>query len=413
MSGRTGTLLFVLGANRNVRGCSNVDRACNWRSGHSEVRKVAAIHRDGSPFGDLDVAAYSLKDSIAGFNDHSDGAHFYGLAHGANRQNRRDHSAVTGAESDCPGRGLESGLRYLQVVAPSGYAWQSKLARGICRHGSFLSSGGLANGDAGSRNRCARGVSDGSCYFRETVERTAIVFDSESNCVRLWAVEHCAPMNLNISRDIIGGIEAVIGACTAHYVVRLVAIPLHRFEAKLSSPRVAKVCLAGLREPGEYLRQIAFFWVITVGETQAFRQLVYLIHETGLIASSILGVFRHRHRPAELSFEFVCAHQFRGGKQGTRGPVALFDFRLLHRFDDLRHADGVNFIARLHHFLLEVEEDFGKAGLLLGQREDGLIHDLQARERRSRLRRESWSRESGCGLHRRVCTQARRRRCRS
>ena len=43
-----------------------------------------------------------------------------------------------------------------------------------------------------------------------------------------------------------------------------------------------------------------------------------------------------------------------------------------------RHADGVDFIARLHHFLFEIEEDFGEARLLFGQREDSLIHDLQA-----------------------------------
>ena len=38
----------------------------------------------------------------------------------------------------------------------------------------------------------------------------------------------------------------------------------------------------------------------------------------------------------------------------------------------------MNLVARLHHLLFEVEEDLGEAGLLFGQREDGLVDDLQA-----------------------------------
>ena len=38
----------------------------------------------------------------------------------------------------------------------------------------------------------------------------------------------------------------------------------------------------------------------------------------------------------------------------------------------------MDLIARLHHFLLEIEEDLGEAGLLLREREDGLVDHLQA-----------------------------------
>ena len=38
----------------------------------------------------------------------------------------------------------------------------------------------------------------------------------------------------------------------------------------------------------------------------------------------------------------------------------------------------MDLVARLHDFLLQIEEHLGEAGLLLGQREDGLVHHLQS-----------------------------------
>ena len=39
----------------------------------------------------------------------------------------------------------------------------------------------------------------------------------------------------------------------------------------------------------------------------------------------------------------------------------------------------MNFIARLHRFLLEIEEDLGETGLFFGQCEDGFIDSLQTK----------------------------------
>ncbi len=55
----------------------------------------------------------------------------------------------------------------------------------------------------------------------------------------------------------------------------------------------------------------------------------------------------------------------------------LLGLRFLNRLYDLRHTDGVDLIARLHHLLFQIEEDLGKARLLFRQREDRLIHHLQ------------------------------------
>ena len=47
------------------------------------------------------------------------------------------------------------------------------------------------------------------------------------------------------------------------------------------------------------------------------------------------------------------------------------------RIDHPRHTDRVNLVSGLHDFLLQVEENLGEAGLLLGEREDGFVDDLQ------------------------------------
>ncbi len=50
----------------------------------------------------------------------------------------------------------------------------------------------------------------------------------------------------------------------------------------------------------------------------------------------------------------------------------------------------MNFVARLHDLLLEIEEDLGEAGLLFGEGEDGLVDDLQAERGADAFAVASW-----------------------
>ena len=50
----------------------------------------------------------------------------------------------------------------------------------------------------------------------------------------------------------------------------------------------------------------------------------------------------------------------------------------------------MNLVARLHHLLLEIEEDLGEAGLLLGEREDCLVDHLQAERGTDAFAMRSW-----------------------
>ena len=50
----------------------------------------------------------------------------------------------------------------------------------------------------------------------------------------------------------------------------------------------------------------------------------------------------------------------------------------------------MDLVARLHHLLLEVEEDLGEAWLLFGERENGLVDHLQAERGADAFDRDSW-----------------------
>src|ERR1035438_1191673 len=54
---------------------------------------------------------------------------------------------------------------------------------------------------------------------------------------------------------------------------------------------------------------------------------------------------------------------------------------MLDWLDNLRHTDGMDLVARLHHFLFQIKEHFGKTRLLFRERKDRLIYDLQAESR--------------------------------
>ena len=84
-----------------------------------------------------------------------------------------------------------------------------------------------------------------------------------------------------------------------------------------------------------------------------------------------------RNGAAEFRLELVAADYFCCGEEGAGGAVALLDFGCGYRLHDIRHPDGMDFIARLQHLLFQVEEDLGEAGTLLGEGEDGFIDDLQ------------------------------------
>src|ERR1700729_1338303 len=54
---------------------------------------------------------------------------------------------------------------------------------------------------------------------------------------------------------------------------------------------------------------------------------------------------------------------------------------MLDWLDNLRHTDGMDLVARLHHFLFQIKEHFGKTRLLFRERKDRLIHHLQGESR--------------------------------
>ena len=65
-------------------------------------------------------------------------------------------------------------------------------------------------------------------------------------------------------------------------------------------------------------------------------------------------------------------------RRRERGRRGLLVVAGLVGLDNVGHRERVNLVAGLHHLLLEIEEDLGEAGLLFGEREDGLVDHLQA-----------------------------------
>ena len=118
--------------------------------------------------------------------------------------------------------------------------------------------------------------------------------------------------------------------------------------------------------------------IFPIGAGEALRHLLHALLETRVVALAVLRRFGLWRGAAGFGLELVAADDLRGGEQGAGGTVALLTHGDGHGFDDIGHADGVDLIARLQDLLLQVEENLGEAGALLGQGEDGLIDNLQA-----------------------------------
>ena len=170
----------------------------------------------------------------------------------------------------------------------------------------------------------------------------------------------------------------LVRARTPHPVVHFPGIPLRGLNPQADAPGIAKFRFAGAPHLLRNSHHVFGSRVLCIGAAEFLSQPAHPRQELLLVALGILGVFRRGHGATEFRLEIVGTHHFRGRKQRARGTVALLRLRLLNRLDDFRHAQGMNLVPGLQHFLFEIEEDFGKARLLFRQREDRLVHHLQA-----------------------------------
>ena len=151
------------------------------------------------------------------------------------------------------------------------------------------------------------------------------------------------------------------------------------FNTHLGIPGIAELRCAAAGHGFDDFAEVITLSRARIGVAHALCQLAYFGEKTGVITHCVFGIFRLRDTPAEFRLKLIGDQRFRGGEQRASGKIALPGARFFLRLNDVRHADRVDFVARLHHFLLEVEENFGEPGLLLREREDGLIHHLQAK----------------------------------
>ncbi len=190
----------------------------------------------------------------------------------------------------------------------------------------------------------------------------------DADLVGGWRPGDFAGAHLQHRREIVGGTEALIGTCAAHLVVPVLRIPVEALDTQTSVPRIAQFRFR--RNFGE----IARVGVLLARLRELLRQLL----ESRLVAGVVGREFGLRNGAAEFRFELIAADHFRGGEQGAGGAVALLHFGNRYRLHDIRHPDGVDFIARLQQLLFQVKEDLGEAGPLLGEGEDGFIDHLQS-----------------------------------
>ena len=284
-----------------------------------------------------------------------------------------------------PRSSSKSGARHLNSVIPRRQARQIELAGSICFRRTRFSRRGCAHSYTGCRYRRTGGVRNGSSDLSQPVEWSSVVLDIEIDGTvgrsRLGTADDALIPNLEISDHIIAAIELPVRTRTAHDVVRSILIPANWLDAKVGSPCVANVVPIGAFQLLENFRQIASLRILLVRIAQLPGQPGDLRHKAGLVAASVLRIFRHGHGSAEFRLKLVRVHHFSGGEQCARRAVPLFELRMLDRLDNLRHTDGMDLVTRLHHFLFQIKEDLGETRLLFRERKDRLIHHLQAESR--------------------------------
>src|SRR5580700_12143217 len=111
--------------------------------------------------------------------------------------------------------------------------------------------------------------------------------------------------DLEISDHIIAAIELPIRTRTANDVVRFILIPANRFNAKVGSPCVANVVPIGAFQLLENFSQIASMRILLVRVAQLPGQPGDLRQKAGLVAASVLRIFRHGYSPAEFRLKLV------------------------------------------------------------------------------------------------------------
>src|SRR5215470_10125574 len=151
------------------------------------------------------------------------------------------------------------------------------------------------------------------------------------------------------------------------------------------APRIAELLSTGACHLVIHLAWIAGLLIPRVSLIQFLGQPDRLLFKLRLIPIRVIGVFRHRHIPAKLGFELVVVHDLGSREQSPGSAIMLFGLRFFRRFNHLRHADRVNFVARLHHLLFEVKKDLRKTRLFFRQGKYRFVYDLQSQRRMDAL----------------------------
>ncbi len=112
--------------------------------------------------------------------------------------------------------------------------------------------------------------------------------------------------------------------------------------------------------------------------TELGRQTAHLVEKRRTVAPLVFVVLVLRQTSAKLGVELRRPSHLGCGEERASRPVLLIATATLRGFDSAGQRERVDFVARLHHLLLEVEECFREARLLLRQCEHSFIDDLQA-----------------------------------
>src|SRR6202020_5691 len=129
--------------------------------------------------------------------------------------------------------------------------------------------------------------------------------------------------NLEISNEIVAGIELLVGAGASEHVIRLVAIPWNMLEGEFCIPGIAKTGRPGVLQGSEGLCRIAGIGVVRIRRADGAGYRLRLRKEMSSVAGGVFVELRHGNVTPELGFEMVGVHQFCGGEQCSCGTILL------------------------------------------------------------------------------------------
>ena len=150
------------------------------------------------------------------------------------------------------------------------------------------------------------------------------------------------------------------------------SIKRRRLDAQRCIPRIKRT--RGI----EYRGNVLSVFMIPQLPADLFRQIAHLVEERRAVAPLVFEVLVLWQTAAKLDVELRRRSHLGCGEESASRPVLLIAPAIIRRLDGAGQRERVDFIARLHHLLLQVEECLRKARLLLRQCEDSFIDDLQA-----------------------------------